>query len=62
MFAPAVVLVLHGNLSVNDALLRFGCALLAAAAGTALLAYALPGQDRVDEPTALPEPAQPEAT
>lgn len=59
LFAPAAFLVLRGNLSVTDALLRFGCALAVAAAGTALVLATLP-RDAVDE-SADPAPASPAA-
>ncbi|WP_406833108.1 hypothetical protein ABEG17_09815 [Pedococcus sp. KACC 23699] len=42
LFAPAAFLVLHGNLSVNQALVRFGCALLFAMVGTAVVLSSMP--------------------
>jgi hypothetical protein len=42
LFAPAAMLVLRGNLSVNEALVRFGCALLFAMVGTAVVLSSLP--------------------
>ncbi len=42
LFVPAALLVFHGNLSVYDALLRFGCALAVASIGTAVIRSALP--------------------
>ncbi len=50
LFAPAALLVLDGNLSVYDALLRFGCALAAAAVGTALIRTAMPRRIRIIPP------------
>jgi len=54
LFAPAAFLVLRGNLSVTDALLRFGCALLVAAAGTALVLATVP-RETVSEVSAAGE-------
>ncbi|MEO5981810.1 MAG: hypothetical protein ABIQ13_05790 [Pedococcus sp.] len=48
LFAPAAMLVLRGNLSINEALVRFGCALLFAAVGTALVLSSMPGSDRAE--------------
>jgi hypothetical protein len=59
LFAPAVWLVWHGNLSVNDAMLRFGCALLAAGVGIALFLSALPGQPTSAEAPSGAPPATP---
>ncbi|WP_345500933.1 hypothetical protein [Pedococcus ginsenosidimutans] len=59
LFAPAAFLVLRGNLSVTDALLRFGCALVVAAAGTALVLATVP-REAVAE-TAEPATASPAA-
>ncbi len=42
LFAPAAMLVLRGNLSINEALVRFGCALLFAAVGTAVVLFSMP--------------------
>lgn len=42
LFAPAAFLVLRGNLSVNEALVRFGCALLFAMVGTAIVVSSMP--------------------
>ena len=56
LFAPAAFLVLRGNLSVTDALLRFGCALVVAAAGTALVLATVP-REAVDETAEPVEPA-----
>lgn len=56
LFAPAAFLVLRGNLSVMDGLLRFGCALLVGAAGTGLVLATVPsdedGDDLASEPSA----------
>ncbi|KQU65289.1 hypothetical protein [Phycicoccus sp. Root101] len=46
LFAPAAFLVLRGNLSVNEALVRFGCALAFAMIGTAVVISSLPAEDR----------------
>lgn len=51
LFAPAAMLVLRGNLSVNEALVRFGCALLFAAVGTAVLLFSMPPLVRDDGAT-----------
>lgn len=60
LFAPAAFLVLRGNLSVTDALLRFGCALLVAAAGTALVLATVPADDLAgDGSTAAVDPDAP---
>ncbi len=61
--APAVLLVLHGNLSVNDALVRFGCALVFAAAGLAVVLATLPSHTGPgDAPgAAAPAPEPPDA-
>ena len=48
LFAPAAMLVLRGNLSVNEALVRFGCALLFAAVGTAVVLFSMPALVRAD--------------
>ena len=45
LFAPAAFLVLRGNLSVNEALVRFGCALLFAMVGTAVVVGTMPATD-----------------
>ena len=42
LFAPAAFLVLRGNLSVNEGLVRFGCALLFAMVGTAVVISTMP--------------------
>ena len=42
LFAPAAFLVMRGNLSVNEALIRFGCALLFAMVGTAVVIGTMP--------------------
>lgn len=42
LFAPAAFLVLRGNLSANEALIRFGCALLFAMVGTAVVIGTMP--------------------
>lgn len=49
LFAPAAFLVLRGNLSVMDGLLRFGCALLVGAAGTGLVLATVPSDEGGDE-------------
>jgi hypothetical protein len=62
LFAPAAFLVLRGNLSVTDALMRFGCALLVAAAGTALVLATVPAEDLAgDAPPAAAAPDEPAA-
>lgn len=54
LFAPAAFLVFRGNLSIHEALLRFGCALLFAMLGTALVLSATPvpgsARDTADQP------------
>lgn len=45
LFAPAAVLVVDGNLAVDDALVRFALALLAAGAALALLRAVTGGAD-----------------
>jgi hypothetical protein len=58
LFAPAAFLVLRGNLSVLDALLRFGCALLVGAAGTGLVLATVPGDGAI-EPVVAPAHDEP---
>jgi hypothetical protein len=50
LFAPAAVLVLRGNLSINEALVRFGCAWVFAVVGTALVLSSLPAAAADGEP------------
>lgn len=52
MFVPAGVLVYRGNLSIDDALLRFGLAWTAAVVGVGVVASALQGS-----PASRPRPA-----
>ncbi|GAA2735651.1 hypothetical protein GCM10009867_18430 [Pedococcus aerophilus] len=63
LFAPAAFLVMRGNLSVNEALIRFGCALLFAMVGTAVVIGTMPaaGGPSTGEPVHR-SPEEPEVT
>ncbi|MGG5259679.1 hypothetical protein [Phycicoccus avicenniae] len=58
MFAPAAVLVWHGNLSVNDAIVRFGLAWTVAVVGVGVVVSALSAPAPRPAPTAA-EPTPP---
>lgn len=61
MFVPAGLLVYRGNLSVDDALLRFGLAWTVAVVGVGVVASVLGGSSRA-RPRPLPaRPAEPAA-
>ncbi|MBM6401444.1 hypothetical protein [Phycicoccus sonneratiae] len=54
MFAPAALLVYRGNLSVDEALLRFGLAWTAAVAGVGVVVSVLRGSPPVRRAAAPP--------